>query len=193
MGVDLKGKIVIVRYGENFRGVKPFLASQYGACRASSSIPIRRDDGYYKGDLYPKGPWRPATGVQRGSVQYLFRYPGRPNDAGHRLAADLPESKRTPPDKATDLTRIPGDAAVLRGCDAHHAEPWWPGVATKLAGRAALHLPRGTRPGEGASVRQAGLSLHHHLGCDRHGERIGVAERLGHQRQSSRRLGVWRS
>jgi N-acetylated-alpha-linked acidic dipeptidase len=106
MGVDVKGKIVIVRYGDNFRGVKPFLASQYGALGVIIySDPW--DDGYYKGDIYPKGPWRPATAVQRGSVQYLFRYPGDPTTPGIASLVNLPESKRTPPDQATDLTRIP--------------------------------------------------------------------------------------
>ena len=106
MGVEVKGKIVIVRYGDNFRGVKPFLASQYGAVGVIIySDPW--DDGYYKGDIYPKGPWRPATGVQRGSVQYLFRYPGDPTTPGIASLVSLPESKRTPPDQATDLTRIP--------------------------------------------------------------------------------------
>jgi N-acetylated-alpha-linked acidic dipeptidase len=106
MGVDLKGKIVIVRYGENFRGVKPFMASQYGAAGVIIySDPW--DDGFYKGDPYPKGPWRPATGVQRGSVQYLFYYPGDPTTPGIASTLDLPESKRTPPDKAADLPRIP--------------------------------------------------------------------------------------
>lgn len=106
MGVDVKGKIVIVRYGDNFRGVKPFLASQYGALGVIIySDPW--DDGYYKGDIYPKGPWRPATAVQRGSVQYLFRYPGDPTTPGIASLVSLPESKRTPPDQATDLTRIP--------------------------------------------------------------------------------------
>jgi len=106
MGVDVKGKIVIVRYGDNFRGVKPFLASQHGAV----GVIIYSDpwnDGYYKGDIYPKGPWRPATGVQRGSVQYLFRYPGDPTTPGIASLMNLPESKRTPPEQATDLTRIP--------------------------------------------------------------------------------------
>ena len=98
LGVDLKGKIVIVRYGENFRGVKPYLAAEYGAAGVIIySDPW--DDGYYKGDPYPKGPWRPATGVQRGSVQYLFSYPGDPTTPGIASTLDLPESKRTPPDK----------------------------------------------------------------------------------------------
>jgi len=106
MGVDVKGKIVIVRYGETFRGVKPFMAAQYGAAGVILySDPM--DDGYFKGDKYPKGPWRPDTGVQRGSVQYLFRYPGDPTTPDIASLPDLPESKRTPPDKATDLPRIP--------------------------------------------------------------------------------------
>ncbi len=106
MGIDLKGKIVIVRYGENFRGVKPFLAAQYGAAGVIIySDPW--DDGYFKGDKYPKGPWRPDTGVQRGSVQYLFRYPGDPTTPGIASVPELPESKRIAPEQATDLTRIP--------------------------------------------------------------------------------------
>ena len=118
MGVDLKGKIVIVRYGENFRGVKPYLAAQYGAAGVIIySDPW--DDGYFKGDAYPKGPWRPATGVQRGSVQYLFRYPGDPTTPGIASTMTLPESQRTPPEKAADLPRIPitplsyGDASPI--------------------------------------------------------------------------------
>ena len=106
MGIDLKGKIVIVRYGEVFRGVKPFLAAQYGAAGVIIySDPW--DDGYFKGDKYPKGPWRPDTAVQRGSVQYLFRYPGDPTTPGIASVPELPASKRVSPEAATDLTRIP--------------------------------------------------------------------------------------
>ncbi len=106
MGVDVKGKIVIVRYGMNFRGVKPYVAEQFGAVGVIIySDPW--DDGYFKGDPYPKGPMRPATGVQRGSIQYLFRYPGDPTTPGIASLPDLPDSKRTPPDKATDLTKVP--------------------------------------------------------------------------------------
>ncbi len=106
MGIDLKGKIVICRYGEVFRGVKPSIASQYGAAGVILySDPW--DDGYFKGDKYPKGPWRPDTGVQRGSVQYLFKYPGDPTTPGIASVPDLPAEKRTPPEKAIDLPRIP--------------------------------------------------------------------------------------
>ena len=106
MGVDVKGKLVIVRYGEVFRGVKVFLAEQNGAAGVIIySDPW--DDGYFKGDKYTKGPWRPDTAVQRGSVQYLFRYPGDPTTPDIASVPDLPDNKRTPPEQATDLPRIP--------------------------------------------------------------------------------------
>jgi len=94
--IDLHGKIVICRYGQNFRGVKVYLAEQHGA----SGILIYsdpQDDGYYKGDPWPIGPWRPETGVQRGSVQYLFKYPGDPETPGVASTLDLPDSARTSP------------------------------------------------------------------------------------------------
>jgi N-acetylated-alpha-linked acidic dipeptidase len=91
--IDLHGKIVIARYGGNFRGVKLYLAEQRGAVGVILySDP--QDDGYFKGDPYPEGPWRPATGVQRGSVQYLFKYPGDPETPGVASTLDLPDSAR---------------------------------------------------------------------------------------------------
>ncbi len=93
MHIDLHGKIVLVRYGSNFRGVKVYLAEQRGALGVLIySDP--QDDGYYKGDAYPMGPWRPDTGVQRGSVQYLFKYPGDPETPGVASTPDLPDSAR---------------------------------------------------------------------------------------------------
>ncbi|MGA2902917.1 MAG: M28 family metallopeptidase [Candidatus Korobacteraceae bacterium] len=106
VGIDVKGKIVIIRYGEVFRGVKVFLAAQYGAA-AVILYSDPWDDGYFKGDKYPKGPWRPDTGVQRGSVQYLFRYPGDPTTPDIASVPELPESKRIAPEDATDLPKIP--------------------------------------------------------------------------------------
>ena len=95
--IDLHGKIVLVRYGSNFRGVKVYLAEQRGAAGVLIySDP--QDDGYYKGDTYPDGPWRPSSGVQRGSVQYLFKYPGDPETPGVASTPDLPDSQRVSPD-----------------------------------------------------------------------------------------------
>lgn len=98
MGVSVKDKIVIVRYGANFRGVKVYLAQQYGA-KGVLIYSDPADDGFYRGDVYPKGPYRPATGVQRGSVQFLPIYPGDPQTPGVASTPDLPDSQRIPLDK----------------------------------------------------------------------------------------------
>src|SRR5258708_17643311 len=104
--VDVRGKIVLVRYGENFRGVKSFVAEEHGA----AAVIIYSDpgnDGYFKGDAYPKGPWRPDTGVQRGSIQYIFKYPGDPTTPGFASVVGLPDSARVTPERATDMPKIP--------------------------------------------------------------------------------------
>ena len=103
LGVDVKGKIVIVRYGNSFRGVKAKVAQDNGAigCIIYSDP---ADDGYMQGDVYPKGPWRPVASGQRGSVQYLFDYPGDPLTPGKPAIEGVPRLK---PEEATDLTRIP--------------------------------------------------------------------------------------
>src|SRR5579872_3662460 len=81
LGIDVKGKIVLVRYGENFRGVKVFVAQEHGAAGVIIySDPA--DDGWRRGDKYPDGPWRPDTGVQRGSAGYMFEFPGDPTTPG---------------------------------------------------------------------------------------------------------------
>ncbi|HTA85068.1 MAG TPA: M28 family metallopeptidase [Silvibacterium sp.] len=106
LGIDAKGKIVLVRYGGNFRGVKVYIAQQKGAAGVLIySDPA--DDGYFRGDAYPNGPYRPATGVQRGSVQYMFKYPGDPTTPGVASTPDLPMSKRIAPDKAESQPTIP--------------------------------------------------------------------------------------
>jgi N-acetylated-alpha-linked acidic dipeptidase len=116
--IDVRGKIVIVRYGENFRGVKSFIAEQRGAAGVIIySDPW--DDGYFKGDAYPKGPYRPEYGVQRGSIQYMFKYPGDPTTPGFASVPSLPDSQRVPPSQAADMPKIPttplsyGDAAPI--------------------------------------------------------------------------------
>jgi N-acetylated-alpha-linked acidic dipeptidase len=103
VGVDVKGKIVLVRYGNSFRGVKAKVAEDNGAigCIIYSDP---EDDGYMQGDVFPKGPWRPVASGQRGSVQYLFDYPGDPLTPGKPA---IPGVARLKPEEATDLTRIP--------------------------------------------------------------------------------------
>ncbi len=106
MGIDVRGKIVLVRYGENFRGVKSFIAERAGAAGVIIySDPI--DDGYFRGDVYPKGPFRPETGVQRGSIEYMFEYPGDVTTPEIASVSSLPISKRVSPDKAVAMPKIP--------------------------------------------------------------------------------------
>jgi N-acetylated-alpha-linked acidic dipeptidase len=104
--IDVRGKIVLVRYGQNFRGVKVFLAQERGAAGVIIySDPA--DDGWKRGDKYPAGPWRPDTGVQRGSVGYMFEYPGDPTTPGIASTPSLPDSKRISPQQSAQLPKIP--------------------------------------------------------------------------------------
>ena len=114
-GIDVKGKIVITRYGEGWRGLKPKLAQEHGAIGCVIySDPY--EDGYSRGDVYPKGGWRPASGVQRGSVADLTLYPGDPLTPGIGATRD---AKRLPLAQARTLLKIPvipisyGDAQPL--------------------------------------------------------------------------------
>jgi N-acetylated-alpha-linked acidic dipeptidase len=81
MGIDVKGKIVIARYGQSWRGIKPKIAQEHGAvgCIIYSDP---KDDGYYQGDVYPKGAYKNEYGVQRGSVMDMVIYPGDPLTPG---------------------------------------------------------------------------------------------------------------
>lgn len=114
-GIDVKGKIVIARYGKSWRGVKPKLAQEHGAlgCLIYSDP---RDDGYFQGDVYPKGPFRPSQGVQRGSVVDMAIYPGDPLTPGW---ASERGAKRLSRSEAKSLLKIPvlpisyGDAKPL--------------------------------------------------------------------------------
>ena len=187
--VDLHGKIVIVRYGANFRGVKVYIAEQRGAIGVIIySDP--QDDGYYKGDPYPLGPWRPASGVQRGSVQYLFKYPGDPETPGVASTPDLPDSSRINPEgNQPHIISIPLSyqdvAPILQS-------PERPRRSAGLAGRASLPLPHRARRSARASRLATGLSAPHHLGCDRQNQGHRRSGKLGRGRQSPRRLGLRR-
>src|SRR5579859_5221048 len=104
--VDVRGKIVLVRYGQNFRGVKVFIAQQHGAAGVILySDPA--DDGWKRGDKYPQGPWRPDTGVQRGSVGYMFEFPGDPTTPGIASVPSLPASQRLSPEQSAQVPKIP--------------------------------------------------------------------------------------
>ena len=81
LGVSVSGKIVIAKYGGSWRGIKPKVAAEHGAigCLIYSDP---QGDGYFQGDVYPHGPWRPSDGVQRGSVMDMPIYPGDPLTPG---------------------------------------------------------------------------------------------------------------
>jgi N-acetylated-alpha-linked acidic dipeptidase len=85
-GVNVNNTIVIVRYGRCFRGLKVRNAQMNGA-KGVLIYSDPADDGYAQGKVYPNGPWRPATGVQRGSVQFNSACAGDPMRADPRYAA----------------------------------------------------------------------------------------------------------
>jgi N-acetylated-alpha-linked acidic dipeptidase len=102
-GIDVRGKIVITRYGGGWRGLKPKLAQEHGAvgCLIYSDP---HDDGYARGDTWPEGGWRPAEGVQRGSVADMQQYPGDPLTPG---IGSTPGAKRLAIKDAKTLLKIP--------------------------------------------------------------------------------------
>jgi len=103
LGVSVKGAIVIARYGASWRGIKPKLAAEKGAvgCIIYSDP---KDDGFYHGDVFPEGPWRPQDGVQRGSVMDMPLYPGDPLTPG---VGATEKAKRLDIKDAQTLTKIP--------------------------------------------------------------------------------------
>jgi N-acetylated-alpha-linked acidic dipeptidase len=132
--IDVRGEIVIVRYGQNFRGVKVFTAQEHGAAGVILySDPF--DDGWRRGDKYPVGPWRPDTGVQRGSVGYMFEFPGDPTTPGFASLSSLPESKRISPEKSAQMPKIPvtplsyhDAAAILQNLGGPDSPREWQGA-----------------------------------------------------------------
>ena len=87
LGISVKGAIVIARYGASWRGIKPKVAAEHGAvgCLIYSDP---HEDGYFAGDVFPNGPFRNPTGVQRGSVMDMPVYPGDPLTPGVGATAD---------------------------------------------------------------------------------------------------------
>jgi N-acetylated-alpha-linked acidic dipeptidase len=130
-GVDVKGKIVITRYGGSWRGIKPKVAAEHGAigCLIYSDP---RDDGYGPGDVYPKGAYRNENGAQRGSVMDMPVHPGDPLTPGIGATAD---AKRIDRKDAEVITKIPvlpisySDALpLLRALGGPVAPPDWRGA-----------------------------------------------------------------
>jgi len=127
-GIDVRGKIVIARYGGSWRGIKPKVAAEHGAvgCLIYSDP---RNDGFYQGDVYPKGAWKNEDGVQRGSVMDMPFHPGDPLTKG---VGATKNAKRLSIKDAQTLTKIPvlpisySDALpLLRNLDGSVVpEPW---------------------------------------------------------------------
>jgi N-acetylated-alpha-linked acidic dipeptidase len=114
-GIDVKGKIVIAKYGRSWRGIKPKVAQEHGAigCLIYSDP---QDDGYGAGDVYPAGPFKNKYGVQRGSIMDMVIYPGDPSTPNY---ASVDGAPRVDHNDAENLLKIPvlpisySDAAPL--------------------------------------------------------------------------------
>jgi N-acetylated-alpha-linked acidic dipeptidase len=150
LGVTVEGKIVITRYGHGYRGVKAKLAEEHKAAGLIIySDP--QDDGYVAGDTFPRGPWRPMTGIQRGSILFTEIYPGDPLTPGVGSTAD---AKRLEPADALSVPHIPTmpiharDAAVI------------------LAALGGQRVPRGW---------QGGLPFTYHMGAGETKARMKLA------------------
>ena len=104
LGIDVKGKIVIAKYGRSWRGIKPKVAQEHGAIGCIIySDPM--DDGYFQGDVYPKGAFKNEFGVQRGSVMDMPVYPGDPLTPG--VGADSRAQRIASHNDAPNLLKIP--------------------------------------------------------------------------------------
>ena len=189
MKIDVRGKIVLVRYGQNFRGVKAFVAQEHGAAGVLIySDPA--DDGWRRGDKYPQGPWRPDTGVQRGSIGYMFQFPGDPTTPGIASVPDLPGFQTHASRAVGAVAKNSRDADFLRRRVADPRTSGRAGLASRLARFVALYLPRWPGADESEDSPQTGLPVPHHLGRDRPHSRQRAARRMGGRGQSSRCLGV---
>ncbi len=134
MGIDVKGKIVIARYGMSWRGIKPKVAQEHGAigCIIYSDP---KDDGYFQGDVYPKGAFKNEYGVQRGSVMDMPIYPGDPLTPG--IGATKEAKRIASHNEAPNLLKIP-----VLPISYHDAKP----LLESLTGPVAPESWRGALP-----------------------------------------------
>jgi len=130
-GISVEGKIAVAKYGRSWRGIKPKLAGEKGAIGTIIySDPI--DDGYGAGDVYPKGPFKHESGVQRGSVMDMPTYPGDVLTPGVGATRN---AKRLKQEDAITITKIPvlpisyKDALpLLSAMDGEVVPPDWRGA-----------------------------------------------------------------
>jgi len=130
LGVSVKGALVIARYGGSWRGIKPKVAAEHGAvgCLIYSDP---RDDGYARGDVFPKGAWRPLEGVQRGSVMRMEEGSGDPLTPGTGATQNAPRLSLKDAKTLTSIPVLPlsyGDAEpLLEALKGPVAPPMWRG------------------------------------------------------------------
>jgi N-acetylated-alpha-linked acidic dipeptidase len=146
LGVDVAGKVVISRYGHDYRGIKAKLAEEHKAA-ALILYSDPGDDGATVGETYPHGPWRPMSGIQRGSIVYTQMYPGDPLTPG---VAATPGAKRVAQIDAADLPRIPtmpinaqDASAILENLNGPQVPPEWQGGLPfhyHVVGDAEVHM-----------------------------------------------------
>ncbi len=141
LGVSVNGAVVLARYGQTWRGIKPKVAAEHGAV-ACLIYSDPHEDGYLQGDIFPKGPMRPPFGVQRGSVMDMPIYPGDPATPG---IGAVPGAKKLPLSEVKTLTKIPvmpisyEDAEpLLKNLTGDMVPPSW---------RGALPMPYHVGPG----------------------------------------------
>ena len=134
-GIDPAGKIALVRYSVpySYRGFKAWEAERRGV-RALLVYSDPMEDGYRRGEVFPDGPWGPASHIQRGAISYDFLVPGDPLTPGW---ASLPDAPRLPREEARS---IPGIAAVPLSW--RDARP----ILESLAGPVAPHAWQGGLP-----------------------------------------------
>jgi N-acetylated-alpha-linked acidic dipeptidase len=152
-GIDVRGKIVLVRYsgsygqrGYSYRGFKAYTAQKLGA----AAILIYSDpaqDGYAKGKVFPNGPWGPASNIQRGSITYDFIEPGDPTTPGW---SSVPGAKHISPGDSRSMPNIIGvplswkDAEpILKNIGGPAAPKFWQGalpIRYRLGGKARVHV-----------------------------------------------------
>jgi N-acetylated-alpha-linked acidic dipeptidase len=131
LGIEVRGKIVLAKYGRSWRGIKPKVAAERGAL-ATILYSDPRDDGFFVSDIYPAGPMRNWSGVQRGSVMDMPTYPGDPQSPGW---ASETGARKVPIDQVTIFSPIPvlpisyGDALpILRSLGGPLAPESWRGA-----------------------------------------------------------------
>ena len=130
-GISVEGKIAIAKYGKSWRGIKPKLAGEKGAI-GTILYSDPADDGYGAGDPYPKGAFKHATGIQRGSVMDMPTYPGDVLTPGRGATRNAKRLKR---EDAITITRIPvlpishkGALPLLSAMDGEVVPPEWRGA-----------------------------------------------------------------